>query len=54
MAKVQTERQRAEMISTRACGQQPPQPGFGYKLGFFALLKWKKSNRDKAICLKKE
>ena len=24
------------------------------RLGFFALLKWKESNRDKAICLKKE
>ena len=57
MAKVQTKRQRVEMIYTRNLYMWLATAAariWLQRLGFFALLKWKDSNRDKSICLKKE
>lgn len=54
MAKVQTKRQRVEMIYTRSytwLGTAAVRIWL-QRLGFFALLKWKESNRDKAILKK--
>lgn len=56
MAKVQTKRQRVEMIYTRNLYTWLGTAAVRIwlqRLGFFALLKWKESNRDKAIFLKK-